>query len=236
MTHAKLHLMRNRWMPVACLTLLATASVLAQGESDRPMTRQQQIEAEFAAWYLGAEDDAFELGEQMLFDEPKQPSTGPVLSEEQVDQLIDILQVVKPEAAERIAVLRQRIGERAGAIIAREHPRVMRFMAMRERDPHLFELRMADFQLNRESLELAMAYREAKLTGDADELKTIRGKLTQVVKAHFELREEIRQHELQQLEAQLDRLREELETRRERADRIIRERTAELTGELADQW
>lgn len=221
-------------------------SCMALAESETEPAAGGAFEAEFAMWLLGEQEPAmdgmgFEHGpppppphHDREFEHGPPPSHhhGPRLTDDQMDLAIEVLEVVDPEYAKKI----QDKPEMARGMMLRRHPRVVRFVMMSERDPEMFGLRLEDMKLNRVSIELAAAYRKAKLAGDEEELNELRGKLSNVVKEHFELREEIRAHELKLLEARIDRLRAELEERRENARKIIRERTAELTGDLSDQW
>lgn len=86
-------------------------------------------------------------------------------------------------------------------------------------------LRQADQRFAQSTRDLIAKYGE---TTDSGERETIRDQLNDVLTKHFEVRQQIRESELEELEAQVQRLRE-LHNRREQAkDQIVRDRLQQL--------
>lgn len=178
---------------------------------------------------------------------PDRPRRGPrsrdgqrggdrTLTNEQIDQVIMILEKVRPEEAPKVRALREREGADAGKAVARQYPRMVMFLEMRQRAPEMFDLRLDDLELNRLSRELADAYRTARDAGRLDEAQAAKEKLLANVKKHFVIREQIRERELAMLEQRIADLRNELAERKKLEQQIIADRVRELTGEDETQW
>lgn len=179
--------------------------------------------------------------ERMMLDDNKRPPhgrrrSGRDLSQEDLDQVIVILEKIKPEAADQVRTIREKKGEQAGRVVAREFPRVMMFLEMRKRNPDMFDLRLEDMELNRQSRRLAEAFRDARETGELDQAAALKRKLVANVKQHFLIREQIRERELASLEQRIESLRDELAERKKLENRIIQDRVHELTGDDDTQW
>jgi len=76
--------------------------------------------------------------------------------------------------------------------------------------------------------QLIQQYRDAESGGDRSELQE---KLAQVVREHFEIRQQLREKELAALEARVRRLRELHEKRGDAKDEIVEQRIAQLIRE-----
>ncbi len=98
---------------------------------------------------------------------------------------------------------------------------------LRQRDPKMAELIQQDMELERASAELAEQFRRA----GPDRQEEIRGELAEVVRRHFEVRQQRRELEIVRLTEQLERLQASLKRRAENKETVIKQRVAQLLGE-----
>jgi hypothetical protein len=100
------------------------------------------------------------------------------------------------------------------------------FEAMKANDPELFKAMQEDFDLERQSRDLADQYHRAN---KADQAK-IKEKLVEVVNKHFEVRQQLRNLEVKRLDEQLKLLRDKIDQRTKNRKDIVQKRVVELTG------
>lgn len=86
-------------------------------------------------------------------------------------------------------------------------------------------LRQADQRFGQSTRDLIAKYQE---TTDPDQRETVREELNDVLTKHFDVRQQIRARELEELEAQVRRLRELHDRREEEKDQIVRDRLQQL--------
>jgi hypothetical protein len=101
---------------------------------------------------------------------------------------------------------------------------------LKERDPERFKLQMRIAELDRQSNELGQKVRRAP---DGDEKKQTATELREVLNKLFDLRQEEREKNVQQIERDLKELREALEQRKAKREEIIQHRFDQLTGKAA---
>jgi hypothetical protein len=94
----------------------------------------------------------------------------------------------------------------------------------------MFKFMKEDNELDRRTRELGMQYRGAP----EPRREELRRELENLVKRHFELRQERRQLELKRLERELQRLREAIERRTRAREELVGKRVRELLGEQED--
>lgn len=99
-----------------------------------------------------------------------------------------------------------------------------------EGDPELRELTLRDQDLERQSFVLARRVREAS----GVEKEQIRKQLAEVVEEHFSTRQELRKHQIDRMTAELNRLKEQVESRNAAKAEILQRRLRELTGEQGE--
>jgi len=97
---------------------------------------------------------------------------------------------------------------------------------MRDHDPEMHKLLQAEFDLDRQSRELARDFREA----DKQEQAAIKEKLSKVVADHFAARQQRRALEVKRLEEEVKRLHESIERRSKAQETIVKSRLSELLG------
>jgi hypothetical protein len=100
------------------------------------------------------------------------------------------------------------------------------WQSLEQNDPEMHKLLQADYDLERQSQELAIQYRQAP----KDQREAIKQKLEKSVAEHFEARQQRRLLELKRLEEELKRLRESIDKRKEAQPQIVNRRVSELLG------
>ncbi len=100
------------------------------------------------------------------------------------------------------------------------------WQSLQQNDPEMYKLLQADNDLERQSQELAVQYRQAP----KDQQEAIKQKLEKAVTEHFEARQQRRLLELKRLEEELKRLRDSIDKRKEAQPQIVNRRVSELLG------
>jgi hypothetical protein len=173
-----------------------------EGERMRPMPPPDQIQNFEATMHR-------ELGPMM---EMAKDFAGPLLKE-------------RMEQARRL--FQERRFEE-GREVLRTTARQLRDMKdLRERDPERFKLQMQIAELDRHSAELGQKVRRAP---NEDAKKQAAAELKEVLNKLFDLRQEEREKNVQQIERDLKELRGSLEKRKAKRDEIIKHRFDQLTG------
>lgn len=146
------------------------------------------------------------------------PRRGP--TPEEVGAMLDILREMEPALANDIDKWRKDNPQRVTEMINRRFPRLKHMAEIKRSDPELYALRMSDIRLSQQSLELVRSYRTARLAKDA-KADAIRNDLRDSLVRQFEVRQQIRQRELQRLEQRIAQLRKELDERAVSKDRLL---------------
>ncbi len=101
------------------------------------------------------------------------------------------------------------------------------WQSMQKKDPEMFALVKQDMELERQTRELAMQYRQAS----KDERDKLKPQIEEVVGKHFDVRQQRRTLELKRMEQQLQQLRETIDRRGKARKEIVEKRVSELTGQ-----
>ena len=155
---------------------------------------------------------------------------------ERLREVMAVLGDVHPDLARRLRGLMRDDPEAARRELGWRFGMLRRLVELRRRDAEMYELRVADLRLARESLELAGRLRDLREDPDADpeRIGAVRGELADTVHLRFDVRNEIRELMLARLERQIDTIRGELvERRSRRAELIERHLDDLLRGEPA---
>jgi|GEM_PF-6275780 len=148
------------------------------------------------------------------------------LSEEEVQEAMEILREYNPELAERIARWQEEGRENLHALIGGRLPWVRRLIYMKRNDPERYELSLQDLKLQRESQELAKRIHEA----DESERAALSTQLRQRLTAQFEVRQKVRQLEIRALEKRIEEMKKQLDERSKSSQQLIDDRHEELTN------
>ena len=173
-----------------------------EGERMRPMPPTEPVQDFEAAMHR-------ELGPMM---EAAKDFGGPLLKE-------------RMEQARRL--FQDRRFEEGREVLRATGRQLREMKDLKERDPERFKLTMRIVELDRHSAELGQKVRRAP---DEDAKKQAATELKEVLNKLFDLRQEEREKNVQQLDRDLKELRESLEKRKTKRDEIIQHRFDQLTG------
>ena len=215
----------------AFVMLLPTVGVFADGPERDRVPR--------SAW-----EDAEELAPPLLTGgrergreyDGRHHGPDPRLTAEELDEVIAVARELDPELADRLEQARRDDPRDVGRLLGRDGPTLRRLVWLRRIDPGLFDLRIRDLRLTRESLDLAYRLRDARAAdrdADADRLEE---QLEALVERHFEIRQEILQRQLEAMRVRLEQLEEELDERDDDRDDLIEERVEELVEGGDRRW
>ncbi|MEX0774148.1 MAG: hypothetical protein WD042_00395 [Phycisphaeraceae bacterium] len=150
------------------------------------------------------------------------------LTKEQLATGFEIIEQLQPRLAARIRAAREKHPDHVERMIAEQWPRLYRLAELKKDDPELFKLTMVDVRLTRESFEATRRVQKAQRDGEAAEIQATQAKLHSIIDQQFQVRQQMREHELKKVEAQAARLRQDLEKRLSERDKLIDQRVQEL--------
>lgn len=220
-----------KWANLPLIVLLvASACLLAVGQGpppdqpgDRPPPPREARDGE------GPREDDKRPHGRWGHDEP--------MDAQQIREALEVLKKIDPDKAERLQKAINENPEQVRDVLQKNFPYLGRFMAWRRYDPEGFDLRIEDLALSRQTHECAKRLRTALDAGD-DELAALEQiQLHELVTEHFDIRQQIRQHDLAKLQEKIAELLEQLEERANNRDDFIEDRVEELiNGDQEDRW
>ncbi len=149
---------------------------------------------------------------------------------EDLHEAIGVIRELHPELADWLDQLRDKHPNHIAESLHRRFPRLGDFVALKRSDPQMYELRIEDIRINRECRELAKQYHDAACSEETGMADGIHDELSALVNEHFDIRQRIRQLELDRLKMRIEQLHEQLDARQELKEELIEERLEELTG------
>ncbi len=150
------------------------------------------------------------------------------LSPQQINQIMDFMNATEPDVYKKAEILRRSDPRQFARLITEAAPNFARLEHLRKTDPKLLHLTLQDLADTHESFKLAGELRQPGLPPSAMQL--LRARLQQVVTAQFDLRQQIRLHELNELVKKINELKAQLKHRETRRMEIIQRRMAQLIG------
>lgn len=151
-------------------------------------------------------------------------------SAEEMQEVLELLKEQDPQLAERLEAMRQSDPQRAQQMLRPHVPGLMRLVYLKRTDPEHFRLRMQDIKLERQSRELAQQIRALSSGPQSSEqqVNRLRGELAVVLDQQFEVRQQLQEKMVQELQQRLERLRQEVEQRKGQKDQLIEQRLEDL--------
>lgn len=150
------------------------------------------------------------------------------LSLEQINQVMQLIADFDPQRHAELVRIQEVNNELFVGEIRREAFRRALDLELQSNDPEGYQLRLDDHSAQRRTLNLQIRYQQAQTRPDDGELQSIETQLRDLVGEHFDIRQKIREHELDQLEDQLAGLRVRLERRLAQRDQLIQRRVERL--------
>ena len=144
------------------------------------------------------------------------------LTSEQQARLFTILKEVNPQLIEKIKTWQEVNPERSSRMLARMYGRMQDMIELKSADPVMYELKVLDIKLDARSRAMAMAYRRTPTEDGKIELLGVLSK-------HFEVRQKVREHELQRLKSKIGQLESQLEERAHNREKLINKQLDDIT-------
>jgi hypothetical protein len=156
--------------------------------------------------------------------QPRKPEANK--KEEEIARVMEFFRVTQPDVYEQATTLRDTEPARFEKLVRGAVNTVNKLEDMRKRNPRLFELTMKDLELNYRSLRLSRQLKRADLpTPDRERLTN---ELTGIVSTQFDIRQRIRQEEIEHLKQQLQALGDKLQSNEKVKDALIKKRVDDL--------
>ena len=152
------------------------------------------------------------------------------MTDAEVESARQIIAELYPELAARMDALYEESPDKLRRTIEKRFSRVRFLVKLQERNPAMFELRMSDIRLGRETHALAQRVKQAHLDDDKKTYKALYAELEDKLAAHFDVKQRVRQAELDLLRQRVEELEADLEDRDDERDDLIEQRLNELVG------
>jgi hypothetical protein len=146
--------------------------------------------------------------------------------EEEIARVMEFFRVTQPDVYEQAKTLRETDHDKFEKLVHSAIWTVNKLEDMRKRNPRLFDLTMKDLELNYRSMRISRQLKNADLpSADRDKLTS---ELTGIVSSQFDLRQQIRKEEIENLKTQLKDLGDKLQKNEQVKDRLIKKRVDDL--------
>jgi hypothetical protein len=157
---------------------------------------------------------------------PATQSAAEVRRQEEIARVMEFFRVTQPDVYEQAKILRTADAKKFDSLISGAAMTVNKLESLKRKNPKLFDLSMRDFQLHYESMRKARELKRADLAeGDRRQLKA---QLGAIVAEQYDVRQQIRQTELEDLRQKLKDLDAQLHDRQKDKDNIIKNRIDDL--------
>lgn len=149
---------------------------------------------------------------------------GDTLSDAQRERIMGFLKENAPRFAAKIEDLQNADPKTADRLFVRMAPRIREAMAVRRRDPELFELRLDEIRGGFAVIEAVKAYRDAKSSpenGREARVAQAEAAAREALIAQFEQRRALEAHEIRTMGTRLEERRRDFDSRGTERDAII---------------
>lgn len=158
-------------------------------------------------------------------------------SAQDMQEILELLKEQDPPLAQRLEAIRQTDPQRAQRMLGPHVPGLMRLAYLKRTDPEHFRLRMQDLKLDRQSRELARQIHGLAAADMAAQRDRLTQELRAVLAQQFQVRQQLQEKMVQDLQQRLENLRLEVERRRAQKDQLIDQRFQELLQQnQGPQW
>ena len=239
--HYRISLISGAVLTLALLGCLAIAQQIEDepGDSPPPPRDEQRPRAGGRGREAGPPPRPDRRGEFGRRDDRRGPQGHEPwrhLSDEQIEQRLEILREFNPEMARRIEHLMESRGgrpsDRIRKVLQRHWPHIEKLRNLKDHDPTAFRLYVEDEKLGRRCKRFAMQLR--KSGGGTDEQKQ---ELREMIAQHFDVRQRKMEHKLDKLEESIKHLKQQLELRREKRSDLEASRYNQLVGATSEaKW
>lgn len=156
-------------------------------------------------------------------------SSSSELSEADMPDALAVLHDYRPELVKRFEDWASRHPENARVMLSNSVPMMQRLIRMRREDPAGYRLAIEDLRYYRFTAQLSKQLREATTQKDHAAIDDLSDKLRTLLIRHFEIRQKIREREIEKLQSRIDQLRDQLKHRTDARDEILSSRFKQLS-------
>ncbi len=153
------------------------------------------------------------------------------MTEAEAREAYAVIEELRPDLIDHVHQLREGDHRRFGELIDRRFPAVRYLVDLKRDDPAVYDLRIRDLRLTRETRDLARRVRDANGADREDDADDLTEELEERVAEHFDVRQSLRERELERLRERLEAMEEELDERSDDRGDLIEERVDALVGE-----
>jgi hypothetical protein len=168
---------------------------------------------------------------------PPIPASQPVWTKEKKDEetarVMDFFQAAQPDAYDQAKILRDSDPQKFDEMVRKMAGMVSRFEDMKKKHPALFEMNMKYFAMEYKSVELGKQIKSTETTGP--EHDRLMQQLTQLVADQFDIKQKMRQSQIDDLQRQLTDLEKQSQDRAADRDDMIKKRVDSLI-ETVPEW
>jgi len=158
------------------------------------------------------------------------------LSLELVGQIFTVVQDFEPTLHPRLLELQKTEPQRFERELRRVAMNYISQLEQLRNDKDGYQLQVQDRRLEIQSLELQYEYTRVRDTQNEDEISRIREALRDVIVQRFDVRQLLREHELELFQNQLESLKLRLDKRLERKEVIVEHRLERMTSSTVDDF
>ena len=158
------------------------------------------------------------------------------MSAEQRQEIYNFAISFDPKVKTKLEELREKNPQQYEKIMSQNGPRLVEMMQMKARDPDMYELKRHDALLTRRSAQLAASIRKLRDNPESspEDLQLAdqqEKELEAILREHFDVRQRIREYELDMIALRLRDLEEELSLRNQHREELVSDRITELLYE-----
>lgn len=146
---------------------------------------------------------------------------GPRLASDDLQQAVALVVMMHPDLKESMQKHLEENPQRLHQMIEQRFPRVVGLLAIREREPQLFAMRVRELQINARIEQLMNRYRQASGQDQARARPAMREQLMPLLQERFELREHMREQRIAALERYMQRLREQAREEQQQREALL---------------
>jgi hypothetical protein len=145
---------------------------------------------------------------------------------------LEVLHDFNPVLAQRLEDWLKEHPQNARQLLSRRVPWIVRLVKLRREDPAGYQLSIADLRYYARTNDLANELRQAQAAADKDQAKIddLTGHLQKLLAEHFDLRQKMRERDIQKLQDRLTQLRKQMDQRLSSRDHILQGRFKQLTS------
>ncbi len=203
------HRYRAIWLVVGLCLIAAPSTVVLLGE-DHPHSSSAAATTSAPATTRASERD----------------KENEKRKQEEIERVMEFLRVVQPDIWEQARTLRETKPQQFEALIRQTSQTVKHLEDLRKRNPKLFEQTMKALELNYRSLRMARDLKKPDIS--AADRERITKELEKTVADEFDVRQNIRQLEIDEQTEQLKKLEATLHDREKIKDQLIKKRVDDL--------